>query len=856
MGKQVNQFKDRRDATTASAQVARDRRTPAQPGLALRRKRPFWRTGWQGFARIGLATGLVGFGTAVFLGVRERVEPVAARAIDRLDPEAVIDTIGCDMVQDVGGLENFALEATRCLTYEDGSVRFLEGVRLHVTERSDRESFVVTGTEATANGAETDVTVSGDVQLTTSDGLVVHTGTLAYARGQNLVTMHDATGPTTLARSGMEASGRNPVYDRDRMIVNLREAATVRLTGDDDLAALDIRSAHALLAHADKYMYFDGGVVVRTGPMVLKSENTTAHFGEEETALERLELRGRAHIRSTEPTLGGLRELRAAEMTLEFEETARVLDRAALAGESTIELVGSDGDLGARIDAATMVVTMAPDGGDVTALDARDGVRLELPVTSDGARQEIRAMTLRAPVTPGTELTSVRFDQGVEYQERRVATNTSAAVSRSIRAERLEAGIEEGFSALFDARFWGDVRFTDDTRQASADEAVYDLVSGVVTLSTAGNTGRAVILTDATNAIEVTADVMTISLGQTAPATQPVQEVPPLAEADDPERDEPSVPAPPEITSPTPEPGMPGEPDVAVDVDVPVEADGLGRAYAIALVSQNVNLVGSTIEASGGVKSVLTPGGGATADATSGSMPALLDEDQEVLVSADTLLYDGDAGQATYSGQAHLWQGATSFQGDTLVLDDQTGNLTASGNARTLIQLVRLNETTQQSEPSQTDAEADTFVYENAARHAVYDTGAVLRSDHRDLKANRIEVFLEADGRTLDRLEATGNVKLRLDGRWASGARLVYYEADGRYEMEGAPVEIVEEVEPAETTTTAPPPRPGALPPPPSCRTTTGRALTFYRSTDTVSVDGREELRTETLSQGCTPLVF
>ena len=828
---------------------ARDRRTRAQPEPALRPKRPR-RMRWQGFARIGLGTGLIGFGTVVFLGVEEPVEPVTARAIDRFDPEAVIDTIGCDVVQDVGGQENFALEATRCLTYEDGSVRFLEGVRLHVTERSDRESFVVTGTEAAANGGETDLTVIGDVQLTTSDGLVVHTGTLAYARGQSLVTMHDGTGPTTLTRSGLEASGRNPVYDRDRAIVNLREAATVRLTGDDDRATVDIRSAHALLAHADKYMYFDGGTVVLTGPMVLESENTTAHFGEEETTLERLELRGDAHIRSTEPTSGGLRELRAAEMTLEFEETARVLDRALLSGESTIALVGSDGDLGARIEAATMVVTMAPNGGNVTALEARDGVRLELPVTSDGTRQEISAVTLTAPATPGTGLTSIRFDQGVEYREWRAATNISAAVSRAIRAERLEAGVEEGLSALFDARFRGDVRFIDDTRHASADEAVYDLPSGVVTLSTGGDASRAATLTDATNAIEITADVMTISLGQTAAAAQPVQEVLPLAEADHPERNQPPAAAPPEMTVAPPEAAVPEE------AEVPVKTDGLGRAYSIALVSNEVSLDGSAIAASGGVKSVLTPGGGATADSTSGTMPSLLEEGQEVLVSAAALLYDGDAGLATYTGQAHLWQGATSFQGDALALDDQTGNLTANGNVRTSIQLVRLNETTQRSEASQTDVEAGTFIYDNAARHAVYSTDALLRSDHGDLKADRIEVFLEADGRTLNRLEATGGVKLRLDGRWAIGDRLVYYEADGRYDLEGAPVEIVEEVEPEETTTTAPPLRPGVPPPPPSCRTTTGRAATFYRSTDTVSVDGRETLRTETMSEQCTPLIF
>jgi len=58
-----------------------------------------------------------------------------------------------------------------------------------------------------------------------------------------------------------------------------------------------------------------------------------------------------------------------------------------------------------------------------------------------------------------------------------------------------------------------------------------------------------------------------------------------------------------------------------------------------------------------------------------------------------------------------------------------------------------------------------------------------------------------------------------------------------------------------ETTTTAPPP-PGAIPPPPSCRSSTGLTLTFYRSTDTVTVDGQEERRTEINSGTCTPLTF
>ena len=728
---------------------------------------------WQGLARFGLAVGLLGFGTVVFLGVRQRVEPVSARVIDRLDPEAVIESTGAELMQIAGGQENFELEATRQLTYSDGSVRFVEGVTLRVTERPDRASFVLTGVEASANNSSTDVNVSGDVRLAVSDGLGVRTNMAAYQTDDGLITM---PGPTTLTRKGLEASGRNVVYSRELEVVNLREMAQVRLTGEEDRAVIVIQSARATLAHADGYMYFDGATEIRTEQQLLSADETMAHFGEDETMLQTLELRGNAKIQSTEPVAGELREMRATGMTLEFEEMARLLKRVRLTGASAIEFIGADGNRGARIGSSTMDVTMASHNGNVTALVARDDVHLQLPDTPNGSRQEIRASALTGSGTQDSGLTAVRFDEGVEYLEQSAAKETHASVTRLIRAKHLEAGVEEGLSALLEARFQGNVRFSDGSgRQAAADEALYDLLGGLVTLTTGNDTDRRPTLIDATSTIEA-------------------QRL-----------------------------------ELALD--------------------------GSTIEGSGGVRNVLTPGGDDSAEPTSGKMSALFDDNQQVFVTADAFRYDGDAELATYTGQARMWQGETSFEGDSLVVDDQTGNLTANGNVRTSIQLIRLNEATQPSQVSLTRADGDTFQYDNVARQATYTTGALMRSDYGDLKADTIVIFLEEDGRSLDRLEATGDVKLRLDSRWATGERLVYTEAEGRYEMAGVPVEIVEEIEPEDRATAAPQ-QSGATLPQPSCRSTKGRALTFYRSTDTLAVDGREELRTQTNSGDCNPLTF
>ena len=89
--------------------------------------------------------------------------------------------------------------------------------------------------------------------------------------------------------------------------------------------------------------------------------------------------------------------------------------------------------------------------------------------------------------------------------------------------------------------------------------------------------------------------------------------------------------------------------------------------------------------------------------------------------------------------------------------------------------------------------------------------------------------------KTLDRVEASGNVRLETHGRFVTGAALLYYDADGRYEMEGEPVRIVEDLEE-------------------ECRETIGRTLTFFITGDELSVDGRAETRTQTASGECEEL--
>ncbi len=740
--------------------------------------------------RLVLVLGLVAFGTVVSLGVRERVEPAAAPGVDRDDPKALAEIRGAQVTQAAGELKDYTYNAGLQQLYEDGSLRLSNGFRVDVPEQTDRDGFLVTGGEARVDADQdrfvfTRAESAGDdavgdptapVLIRVSDGLGAETDTAIYSRQDGTVSM---PGATTLRRMGMTAVGHPVTVDTKRSLATLDGEAHVNLAGDDGRATLDIWSDLAILAHDDGYMNFDGGTRVSTGTQFLEADHTTVHFGADETALERLELHEHARIYIPTPAPGALREMLARDMTLAFEDTTRVLEQAILSGGTVIELAGVETATGAQILAATMKVTMSLDGTDVAALEAHDGVVLALPDSADGASQEIRATGFVSEGTPETGLNNVQFTEAVEYREQRAATATGRAVRRVIRADRLEAGVKPGLSGLLTAQFLGNVRFEEDELTATADDVVYDVIGGIVTLNTVGEASRGPTVTD--DGMRIEASTLTLSVD------------------------------------------------------------------------------GSAIEATGDVRSELTPETAPT-DGTTGvadsTLPALLDSAQQTFATAGGLTYDPDFGQAGYTGGARLWQGETSFAGDMVSLDDQTGGLSASGTVTTTIQLFRFHESTGESAVSLTRVAADEFLYDETARQATYDGKAVLLSDAGDMKADRIDVFLQADGRTLDRFEATGNVKLLLEGRWATGDLLVYDELTGRYDMEGAPVQIVEEVEPEEPAVAAPPPRRGTPLPVPSCSTMEGRKLTFYRSDDTVTVDGQQVLRTESKSGNCAPLAF
>ena len=255
----------------------------------------------------------------------------------------------------------------------------------------------------------------------------------------------------------------------------------------------------------------------------------------------------------------------------------------------------------------------------------------------------------------------------------------------------------------------------------------------------------------------------------------------------------------------------------------------------------DLELDGGSLAAEADVKSVLkssaAPRNGAgspAAPAPSVKRPAMLRDNQPVNVTARHLAYDDASNRAVYTGEARLWQGETAIHADSITIDDARGDLVGKGHVRSTLRLAQKDPKTGASEPRTTVITADLLQYEDAARRATYTGSPRLNGPEGDLRAERIELFLDQGGGALERLEAYTNVSLTSEGRASTGERLTYFAADERYVMSGSPVRILEQL-------------------PQECRETIGRTLTFFRSTDSISVDGNDESRTQTTSGGKCP---
>lgn len=494
---------------------------------------------------------------------------------------------------------------------------------------------------------------------------------------------------------------------------------------------------------------------------------------------------------------GGFKAVRGTQVTEADAAVAYLtddeqrVDRLELRGNSRISGAGSGGG---ALEAMT--------GRDIDLKYGADGQRLERAHVAGNARvglggqqgkagQELTGETVDVVLAPdGATPTSLNARGAVQLT---LPASEAGGPTQVVRSETFDSSGDER-RGLTSGRFAGDVQYSEKGRQidrsARSPELEVALGSGLGAFEDARFTGGVRFLDGAMTATAAQArygvEKGILALSGSAPGLERPRVVSEQLTVD------------------------------AVRIDVTLGEDTGGGSGA------------ARLQATGEVKSEIRPAKKPSAD--DARLPTMLKKDQPVIVTADALDYSGQASTATYTGNAWLSQADTSIKAATIVIDQETGDLTAAGPVTTTAILEQTSKDGKK-ERVPSIARSKDFAYEEAGRRAIYTGDAQVGGPQGEMRADRIELFLRPSGSELERVEAYDKVTLADQGRKTSGSRMTYYGADQRYVVTGTPVTAVDECG----------------------RETIGRTLTFFKSADRLVVDGNEQVRTRTTGASKCP---
>ena len=705
-------------------------------------------TPWQRRLRLGLGVFVVGLATILGVSLcKSRRPAVVVPLPTKADPAAIVESTSGGLVRALGARQDLTIEHYDKLEgYADGRTR-ITGGRFKILQRGGRD-FSVRARVAEMKGTapNVDVTMTGAVEMVSSDGLTVRTEQASWVNADGLLRAPSAV---QFERGRMRGTAIGLTYDKARDVLSLLDKVVIHTAPDEKgEGGTDIDAGTAGFARADKYTRFERGVKIVGQGQTIEAETAVAFLTPDEKRIQMLELRGRSSVKGAPRTDGGLEGMTARDIDLSYAPDGRTLRRSVLSGDGVITLGASAGSARRKLAGQFIDLGLAQDGTTLVALNARDRVLLELFADKTTPARTIKASALQGSGPPSTGLTGATFSGGVEFLETPAAPGTP----RLAFSSTLDLTMKNGFGSLETARFGGGTRFEQGRMTATARDARYGIAAGTLELSGIDDrTGRVPQVVDERATIQ------------------------------------------------------------AKRIDVALDSKKITAADTVKTESRGR---GEGADARGGQR---------TGDAAQGRGSGLIRQDTPAYATADTLNYDSATSLAVYKGNAQVWQGDTTIKGDTVVVDDQKGDLSASGRVVSKMVLERVDPTTKAKEQVRSVATAREMVYVDQIRRATYTGEARLNGPEGDLTADRIEVYLAEGGGQMDRLEGYGAVTiLTQEGRKATGTRLTYRAVTDEYEITGSPATYEDE-----------------------SGESTGKILQFWRSTDRIVVDGKGLRRTE-----------
>jgi lipopolysaccharide export system protein LptA len=427
---------------------------------------------WQRVARLAVAVVFVAVIAGVLLLMRQRVPQTPPGALERLDPKAITETRGGDVIQLKGDRRDIRIEFASQVSYEDGRTKLI-AFKATIDNRGGR-SYVIGGQEAWVGAERSSYDVRGGVALRTSDGLVATTEQATFTEMEGMLK---GNGPVQFQRENMSGSGVGFTYDRQQDALWLLDKAVIRFAPTPTEAGMEVTAGTGGYSRTQRFARFERGVRMVRQNQVIEANTSTVFLQAQVDEPDRIELRGGSRVTGG-GSMGTLQSMQAHDINLDYAADGRTLEQSILTGESSIQLARPDGTAGQQLSAEFIDLSLAPDGS-VTRLASRDRVRMTLPAAGEAPSRVITSTTLNATGEAGKGLTATTFEGGAELQEAATGGATRTARAATLKAQLVDSGTVDN------AEFLGGFTFADGRLSASSTDAQYQVTKGVLTLSSA-----------------------------------------------------------------------------------------------------------------------------------------------------------------------------------------------------------------------------------------------------------------------------------------------------------------------------------------------------------------------------------
>ena len=260
------------------------------------------------------------------------------------------------------------------------------------------------------------------------------------------------------------------------------------------------------------------------------------------------------------------------------------------------------------------------------------------------------------------------------------------------------------------------------------------------------------------------------------------------------------------------------------------------------VVDQNMALTANTIRLNRVTGDLAADGDVKTTYQQAGGQPGAMFSSADPIHATAPTMTAKRTGQAHYSGGARLWQGANIVEAPVIDFDRDKRAMVASGDGRPVSTVFVQPDKTGKLTP--VNVTSKRLTYSDQGRQAKFEGGVVLKGQDATITGDHADVFLKArsgasgpqpavgsegggQASQLERIVAEGNIEITEATRRATGTKLVYTAADGRFVLTGSEGKSPSIFDAERGTIT-------------------GDSLTFYSHDDKVVVGSNESSRTVT----------